>query len=75
MSKKKKLSELLLEERESLGLTQVKFANKIGINSNTLARIERGEQKPSINTIRLIVKASKANADTILEAWDEEFGD
>lgn len=69
MAKNKKLSVLLLESRHKLGLTQVQFAQKAGIYSNTYARIERGEQKPEIATLKKLAKVSGISLEKLLDAW------
>jgi putative transcriptional regulator len=45
MSKEKRLD--LKWIREHLGLTQVEFAAKVGVNPITISRWERGISKPS----------------------------
>jgi len=39
--------------RERLGLTQAEMADRLGIHSNSLARLERGERAISEPTARL----------------------
>ena len=43
--------------RKDLGLTQVELADKIGVHPNTIARIERGVQKPTFATAKKLAKA------------------
>lgn len=45
--------------RKDLGLTQVAFAERIGIASNTLARMERGELNMKTTT-EIAIKAVAA---------------
>jgi transcriptional regulator with XRE-family HTH domain len=46
--------ERLKQVRNTLGLTQVKFAERIGIASSYLAEMELGKKKLNDRTIRLI---------------------
>jgi transcriptional regulator with XRE-family HTH domain len=48
-----KLRQFRLEK----GLTQVELAEKAGINSNYYAKVERGDLKPSVETLEKIIKA------------------
>lgn len=45
--------------RKNLGLTQEQVANKVGITPNSYARIERGDAKPSYDTLKAICKVLK----------------
>jgi len=45
--------------RKSLGLTQEQVAAKIGKTANSYARIERGDAKPSYDTLKAICKVLK----------------
>ncbi len=45
--------------RKNLGLTQEDVAAKIGITTNSYARIERGDAKPSYDTLKEICKVLK----------------
>lgn len=54
----KKLKNLRLE----LGLTQAEVAKRAGIHVNFYARIERGEENPSYDTLEAIAKALKVKS-------------
>lgn len=45
--------------RKKLGLTQEEVAVKISITANSYARIERGDAKPSYDTLKAICKILK----------------
>lgn len=49
----------LKKARKSLGLTQEQVAEKIGITANSYARIERGDAKPSYDTLKAICRILK----------------
>ena len=40
--------------RKTIGYTQAKLAEEIGVTSNTIARYERGELKPSPPVMKLL---------------------
>ncbi len=42
--------------RKKIGLTQREVGEKIGITTNSYARIEQGRAKPSYDTLKLICK-------------------
>lgn len=65
----KKLPQLLLEARDKQELTQIQVAKKAGIYPNTYSRIERGEQKPSIPTLRKLAKALDLDLSDLLKVW------
>jgi len=46
--------ERIKQIRHALGLTQIKFAERIGISSSYLAAMETGDKKVNDRTIRLI---------------------
>ena len=52
--------------RESKGLTQVEVAKLARIDSNSYAKIERGESKPFGLTLAKIIKALGVKASDIL---------
>lgn len=45
--------------RKNLDLTQEQVANKVGITPNSYARIERGDAKPSYDTLKAICRVLK----------------
>ena len=40
--------------RKTLGYTQAKLAEEVGVTANTIARYERGELKPSPPVMKLL---------------------
>lgn len=56
MSKMKTPAQILKEARLKKGLTQVELAAKAGIHSNSYAKIERGESKPSPESIKKLIR-------------------
>jgi transcriptional regulator with XRE-family HTH domain len=61
MSKAKTIGAIFKEARLKKGLTQVEVAEKAGIHWNTVAKIEREEQKPEFATIKSIAKILNVN--------------
>ena len=49
----------LKKSRKKLNLTQAEVATKAGIITNSYARIERGDAKPSFDTLKAICKVLK----------------
>lgn len=56
MSANKTAGQILKEARLKKDLTQVEVADKAGIHPNTYAKIERGENKPSSDSIKKLIK-------------------
>ncbi len=54
------------QAREKSGLTQIQLAKKAGLDSNSYAKIERGESKPFGVTLAKIIKALGAKSSDIL---------
>lgn len=69
MAKAKKIPEILYEARHKKALTQVVVAKKAGISSNTYARIERGEQQPTVPTLQKLSKVLDVNLSKLMDAW------
>jgi transcriptional regulator with XRE-family HTH domain len=49
------LAALIRGHRESLGLTLREAAKQCCVSSSTLSRLERGEARPDLDTVRLLV--------------------
>ena len=62
----KKIGEFLKVLRKERGLTQEQLAESIGITSNTVSRIERGQLIPALPTLVDICNVLKIGANTIL---------
>ncbi len=56
----------LKQVRHQKNLTQLQLAEKAGINSNYYSKIERGELKPSVETLEKIIKALGVKSSDIL---------
>jgi transcriptional regulator with XRE-family HTH domain len=69
MSKDKSLAQIFHEARLEKGLTQIVLAKKAGLYPNTYAKIERGEQKPSVPTIKKLAKVLDLDLSEVLKAW------
>lgn len=63
---KKEIGKKLRESREQKSLTQADVAKKAGITPSYYARIERGEEQPSLPTIKTLVNILKVKAGDIL---------
>jgi SOS-response transcriptional repressor LexA len=60
------ISNRLKQAREALGLKQTEIAKNLGVQSNFLSNIERGEKKPTKELIELFSSHYKINANWIL---------
>lgn len=60
------LSERLRSERKKAGLSQVQFAEKLGLNARTYASYERGERDISTALLLNICKALNISSDRLL---------
>lgn len=58
------MNERIKQLRKALGLTQQKFADKIGVKQNTVAQYEMGRNIPIDSVINLICRVFHVN-----EAW------
>lgn len=61
-----KIGSNIKKAREKSGLTQVEVAEKVGIHSNFFARVERGEETLSLETLEKIAKVLKVRSSEIL---------
>lgn len=52
--------------RENLKLTQAEVADKVGLHPNFYARVERGEEPISMDTMEKLVKVLKVKSSDIL---------
>ena len=60
------IAKRLKEIRLKKGLTQSDVAKLAGLNSNFYAKVERGEAKPSVETIKKISEGLKVKSSDIL---------
>lgn len=65
-SNKEKIVRKLKDKRESMSFTQVEVAQKAHINVNYYARLERGEENPSMDILLRIAKALNMKSSEIL---------
>lgn len=63
------------ELRETLSLTQQKFADRLDISRNFVAQIEMGNKIPSERTIKDICREFKVNYDWLVNGIGDMFQD
>lgn len=63
------------ELRETLSLTQQKFADRLNISRNFVAQIEMGNKIPSERTIKDICREFKVNYDWLVNGTGDMFQD
>ena len=61
-----KIGENIKKARTKSGLTQLEVANKVGVHVNFFARVERGEEKISLDTLESIAKVLNVSSSDIL---------
>lgn len=49
--------DLLREARRRAGLTQIQLGRRLGLSQSAIARWERGDVKPSLETLRELIRA------------------
>jgi transcriptional regulator with XRE-family HTH domain len=55
------IGECIRSIRESLGLTQTQFAEKLGMTSPAISQIESGKRKPAYDTIKKMIEVFNLN--------------
>lgn len=71
----RKLKDRFKELRETLSLTQQKFADRLDISRNFVAQIEMGSKIPSERTIKDICREFKVNYDWLVNGTGDMFQD
>lgn len=66
MGTQAKFGQNIRKARTKAGLTQEQLAERAGVHTNFYARVERGEENPSYETIEKIVKALKIKSAEVL---------
>lgn len=57
--------------RERMGITQLEFSNRVGINNCVLSRIEAGKRPVEDDELRLFVNFFETNSDYLLGLTDD----
>ncbi len=65
-STRRQIADRLRAARLGKGMTQLQVAEKAGVNVTVYAKIERGEAKPTIESLEKISKALKIKSSKIL---------
>ena len=61
----KRVGKRIKEQRERLGLTQDKFAEKLGYSTNYISTIERGASFPRYDKLIAILNGLETSADAV----------
>ena len=67
MNPKTKVRKTLKSARLKAELTQKDIAKKIGVHVNYYARVERGEEDPSLEVLKKLTKILKIKSSDILQ--------
>lgn len=62
----KEITENIKQARLKKGWTQQELADKAGLDSNSVAKIERGESRPKVLTLTKLIKALGVKSTDIL---------
>ena len=60
-------SQVLKRKRLSTGLSQEKFAEKVGLSMRSISLLETGKQQPTLPTLNNIAKALDIKTSELLE--------
>lgn len=63
----RKLGNQISSRRKELGITQAALAEVVGINTESISRIERGTALPSLTTLELIANHLQTSPSRLLE--------
>jgi transcriptional regulator with XRE-family HTH domain len=66
-------ADLLREARLRAGLTQAEFGRRIGRSQSQIARWERGDVKPSLETLRDLIRACGLELTFRLATYDDSY--
>lgn len=66
MQSQKRIGQNLKKARLKLELTQAEVAEKADLSANFYARLERGEEKASIETLERVLKVLRVKSSDIL---------
>lgn len=66
MGTQKKFGQNIKNVRIKVGMTQEQLAERAELHTNYYARVERGEENPSYETIEKIVKALKVKSSVVI---------
>ena len=69
------MNERIKELRKALGLTQQKFAERIGVKQNTVAQYEIGRNEPTDTVLNLICREFAVNEEWLRTGEGEMFAD
>lgn len=61
------IRDILKEQREFMGITQVELAKRVHLSGNTISRTEIGPGAPSLDTLILVLKELELDW---LEFWE-----
>jgi len=66
-------ADLLREARLRVGLTQAELGRRVGRTQSQIARWERGDVKPSLETLRQLVRACGLELTVGLANYDDSY--
>lgn len=64
---------VLRRERDKLGMSQVEFINKTGLDRRTVQNYELAERTPILKNVRILAKALNMTPGTLVDLVFEEL--
>lgn len=68
----KRLGKNMAQKRKGIGWTQAKVAEKVGVDTETISRFERGVSLPSLVTLEKLAHVLKTTVSDLLEEGSTE---
>ena len=65
--------DLLREARKRVGLTQAQLGQRVGRPQSSIARWERGDVKPSLETLRELIRACGLELTFAIANYDDSY--
>jgi transcriptional regulator with XRE-family HTH domain len=69
---KKRLGRRVADQRKAAKLTQAELAERIGVATETVSRLERGMVIPSLARLESIAEALGVEIDALFRSYDQE---
>lgn len=66
----RKLGERVADRRKGLGMTQAELADRVGVATQTISRLERGSSLPGLSRIEAIARALQTELHELLRLSD-----
>jgi len=65
---------VLKQKRLAIGLSQEKFAEKVGLSMRSISLLETGKQQPTLSTLNKISQALNLKTSELLQLIENQSG-